>query len=72
MEKSNISRYLRFSFLSHTFIPHIHNGAIDSNLELFQKSVNIFTLSPLPHDSDDKMTSFMKSSRHVEVEQILD
>ena len=38
IERSYISRYTRFPFLSHTLISymlqsHFHNGAIDSNLE---------------------------------------
>ena len=76
-ERSYISRYTRFPFLSHTLISymlqsHFHNGAIDSNLESLKKSFSILTLLPLPHDCNDELSSFMNSSRNVEVEQILD
>ena len=73
-ERSYISRYNRFPFLSHTLISymfqsHFHNGAIDSNLE--SKKISNLTLLSLPHDCNDVLSSFMNSSRNVEVDQIL-
>ena len=76
-ERSYISRYTRFPFFSHTLLSYMlqsyfHNGAIDSNLESLKKSFSILTLLPLPHDSNDELSSFMNSSRNVEVEQMID
>ena len=76
-ERSFISRYTPFPFRSHylllyMFQSHFHNGAIDSNLESLKKSFSILTLLPLPHDCNDELSSFMNSSRNVEVEQMLD
>ena len=76
-ERSYISRYNRFPFLSHTCITyvlqaHFHNGAIDYNLDSLKKSFSLLNLLPLPHDCNDELTSFTNSSRNVEVEQMLD
>ena len=76
-ERCCILRYTRFPFLSHTLISymlqsHFHNDAIDSNFESLEKSFNMLTLLPLPHDCNDELSSFMNSSRNVEVEQMID
>ena len=76
-ERSYISRYNRFPFLSHTCITyvlqaHFHNGAIDYNLDSLKKSFSLLNLLALPHDCNDELTSFTNSSRNVEVEQMLD
>lgn len=76
-ERSYISQYTRFSFLSHTFISymlqaHFHHGTIDSNLESLKKYFSMLNLLPLPHDSNDEFSSFMNSRKNVEVEQMLD
>ena len=51
-ERSYISQYIRFSFLSHSCITymlqaHFRNGAIDSNLESLKKSFSLLNLLPL-------------------------
>ena len=69
-ERSYISRYTRFPFLSHAHLSymlqsHIHNGAIDSNLESLKQSLSILILLPLPHYYNDELSNFMNSSRNV-------
>ena len=51
---------------------HCHNGAIDSNLESLNKYFSILTLLPLSRDCNDELSSFVNSSRNVEVKQMLD
>ena len=76
-ERSYISRYTRFPFLSHTLYfvhasSYFHNSVIDSNLESLKKSFSILTLLLVSHDCNDELSSFVNSSRNVEVEKMLD
>ena len=51
---------------------NFHNGAIYSNLESLKKSFSLLNLLSLLHDYNDELSSFMNSSRNVEVKQMLD